>query len=151
MTSERHNLALDRRAFIALSTATLTTLHVGAARAMWCASWMRSKMCPTTSAGRSVSNFCGIAHLPREVASRRESFRARRGLVSQFATEAKLQPHSLSRKMSALVAALDYRAALVRGENGSLEHKTTGDDLLDLFAKLVRGMPADALKDGVER
>ena len=53
--------------------------------------------------------------------------------------------------MSALVAALDYRAALVRGENGSLEHKTTGDDLLDLFAKLVRGMPADALKDGVER
>ena len=53
--------------------------------------------------------------------------------------------------MSALVAALDYRAALARGENGSLEHKTTGADLLDLFAKLVRGMPADALKDGVEK
>ena len=53
--------------------------------------------------------------------------------------------------MSALVAALDYRAALVRGENGSLEHKTSGDATLDLFAKLVRGMPADALKDGVEK
>ena len=53
--------------------------------------------------------------------------------------------------MSALVAALDYRAALVRGENGSLEHKTTGDAILDLFAKLVRGMPADDLKAGVEK
>ena len=51
--------------------------------------------------------------------------------------------------MSAFVAALDSRAALVRGEKGSLEHKSSGDALLDLFAKLVRGMPADALKDGV--
>mgnify|MGYP003314450575 CR=1 FL=1 len=42
-------------------------------------------------------------------------------------------------------------AALVRGENGSLEHKTTGDEILDLFAKLVRGMPADALKICVEK
>ena len=39
--------------------------------------------------------------------------------------------------MSALVAALDYRAALVRGENGSLEHKTTGD-ASSIFAKLAR-------------
>ena len=46
-------------------------------------------------------------------------------------------------QMSALVTALDYRAALVRGEKGSLEHKSSGDALLDLFAKLVRGMPAD--------
>ena len=37
--------------------ATLTTWHVGAARAMWCASARRTKMCCTTSAGRSVSNF----------------------------------------------------------------------------------------------
>ena len=53
--------------------------------------------------------------------------------------------------MSALVTALDYRAALVRGEKGSLEHKSSGADLLDLFAKLTRGMPADALKEGVEK
>ena len=45
------------RTFLAMRAATLTTLHVGAARPMWCASVMRTKMCCTTSAGRSVSNF----------------------------------------------------------------------------------------------
>ena len=45
---------------IALRAAKLTTLHVGAARPMWCAVVMRTTMCPTMSAGRSVSNF-GIA------------------------------------------------------------------------------------------
>ncbi len=43
----------NRRALIALRAATLTTLHVGAARPMWCAVVMRTTMCPTTSAGRS--------------------------------------------------------------------------------------------------
>ena len=49
------------RALIALRAATLTTLHVGAALPIWCAVVMRAMMCCTTSAGRSMSNFGGIA------------------------------------------------------------------------------------------
>ena len=49
------------RTLNALRTATLTTLHVGAARAMWCASVRRTTMCCTTSGGRSMSNFGAIA------------------------------------------------------------------------------------------
>ena len=44
------------RALIALRAATLTTWHVGAVRAMWCASVRRTTMCWTTSAGKSVSS-----------------------------------------------------------------------------------------------
>ena len=53
------------RTLIALRAATLTTLHVGAMRAMWCASVRRTTMCCTTSAGRSVSNFGAIAKKAR--------------------------------------------------------------------------------------
>ena len=47
------------RALIALRAATLTTLHVGAMRAMWCASVRRTTMCSTTSVGRSVRSVAG--------------------------------------------------------------------------------------------
>ena len=60
------------RTLIALRTATLTTLHVGAVRAMWCASVRRTKMCCTTSGGRSMSSLAGsIARAELLAATRR--------------------------------------------------------------------------------